>query len=175
VAVTASADYQVVDRRRIELVEPAMATAPIRHEGKPLDDGECAELVARVGASGGGRHVGIARRSGVRAARTDRLRVAPSLALDFPRDITVQRRAPYESHADSVMYRQVLADVARARGWDVLVFDAKSVEQQAAGILGERTDEVLSGPRARLGPPWAKDHRIALAATIVGGANATAP
>jgi hypothetical protein len=34
VAVTASAD-QVVDRRRIELIEPGMPAAPIHHEGKP--------------------------------------------------------------------------------------------------------------------------------------------
>jgi len=26
---------------------------------------------------------------------------------------------------------------------------------------------VLKGPRGRLGPPWAKDHRVALAATVV--------
>ena len=71
-AVTASADHEVVDRRRIELIEPGMPAAPIHHEGKPLDD-------------------------------------------------------------------------------------------QA---VAERADEVLRGPRATLGPPWSKDHRTALAATI---------
>jgi hypothetical protein len=30
-------------------------------------------------------------------------------------------------------------------------------------MLTERADEVLHGPRAAIGPPWAKDHRIALA------------
>src|SRR5205085_9553949 len=84
--------------------------------------------------------------------------------LDFPADIAAQRRPPYEARADSIMYRQVLADVARARGWDVHFYDAKTVENQAAGILGARADDVLHGPRAALGPPWAKDHRLALAA-----------
>lgn len=65
------------------------------------------------------------------------------------------------------MYRQILDDLARARGWAVHFDDAKNVEHQAAGILAERTDEVLNGPRARLGPPWTKDHRMALAATVV--------
>ena len=87
--------------------------------------------------------------------------------LDFPDDIAVQRRPPYEARADSIMYRQVLAEQARARGWDIHLFDAKDVESQAASILGDRADEVLYGPRATLGPPWAKDHRMALAATIV--------
>jgi hypothetical protein len=49
----------------------------------------------------------------------------------------------------------------------VHLFDAKAVEAQAARILGERAHEVLHGPRAALGPPWTRDHRIALASTIV--------
>jgi hypothetical protein len=67
------------------------------------------------------------------------------------------------------MYCQVLAECARARGWEVCVYDAKRVESDAVTILGAQADEVLRGPRAVLGPPWAKDHRIALAATIVVG------
>jgi len=167
VAVTASDDHQVVDRRRIELIEPGMATAPIHHEGKSFDDAATAVLVAQV------------RASAIRAtsASLDQLAVAlpgpvVSMSLrawpvDFPDDIAVQRRTPYEAQADSVMYRQVLAELARARGWEVHLYDAKTVEAQAANELGERADHVLHGPRALLGPPWAKDHRMALAATII--------
>jgi hypothetical protein len=89
------------------------------------------------------------------------------LAARLPDDIAVQRRAPYESRADSIIYRQVLAACARARGWAVHLYDAKDVESRAARIIGAQADEVLRGPRAKLGPPWAKDHRMALAATIV--------
>jgi hypothetical protein len=67
------------------------------------------------------------------------------------------------------MYRQELAELAHTHDWDVHVYDAKAVVGQAARLLGERADEVLQGPRATLGPPWTKDHRIALAATIVAG------
>ena len=166
VAVTASADHEVVDRRRIELIEPGVPPAPIHHEARDLDDGALAALVAEV------------RASAVRATSASLDELATALPeriasmslrawpLDFPDDIAIQRRAPYESRADSVMYRQVLADLA-ARGWDVHLYDAKDVEGQAAGVLGERADEVLLGPRATMGPPWAKDHRMALAATIV--------
>src|SRR5688572_13987151 len=49
VAVTASSDYEVVDRRRIPLIEPGMPTAPI--EGCRLDIAATVELVARVRAS----------------------------------------------------------------------------------------------------------------------------
>jgi len=170
VAVTASSDHRVVDRRRIELVEPGVPTAPIHHrEGKLLDDAATAALVAKV------------RASAVRAASDSLRRLADALPapivsmslrawpLDFPTDIALQRRAPYESRADSVMYRQVLAELARARGWAVHLYDAADVEGQAVNVLGERADEVLRGPRAALGPPWTKDHRMALAATILAG------
>jgi len=169
VAVTASADHKVVDRRRIELIEPGMATAPIHHEGKPLDDDATAALVGQV------------RASVVRAASASLDELASALPepivsmslrawpLDFPEDIATQRRVPYEARADSVMYRQVLAQLARARGWAVHLYDAKHVEARAARKLAGRADEILLGPRETLGPPWAKDHRMALAATIVAG------
>ena len=65
------------------------------------------------------------------------------------------------------MYRQALAECADAHGWEVHLFDAKVVEAQAARILGAQSGDVLHGPRATLGPPWTRDHRIALAATVV--------
>ncbi len=169
VAVTASADHRVVDRRRIELVEPGVPAAPIHHDGKPLDDTAAAALVATVRAS-------AARAA---SASLDRLAAAlpdpiVSMSLrswppDFPDDIAVQRRVPYEARADSVMYRQVLADLADARGWAVHLYDARDVEERATRVLGARAGEVLHGPRAALGPPWTKDHRTALAATVMAG------
>ena len=67
------------------------------------------------------------------------------------------------------MYRQELSELAHDRGWQVNLYDAKAVVGQAVRILAERADEALQGPRAALGPPWTKDHRVALAATIVAG------
>ena len=65
------------------------------------------------------------------------------------------------------MYCQVLSECAHDRGWQVHLFDAKAVEAQAAKILGDRAGDLLGRPRATLGPPWTKDHRIAFAATVV--------
>jgi hypothetical protein len=169
VAVTASADYDVVDRRRIELIEPGLSAAPIHYDGRRFDVAAMRDLVTE------------ARASVVRAgtAALDDLAVAlpapvvsislRTWASNFPDDIAVQLRVPYEARADAIMYRQILAALAHARGWQVHLYDAKQVLTQAAEILADRTDEVLDGPRAALGPPWTKDHRMALAATIVGG------
>ncbi len=168
VAVTASAGHEVVDRRRIELIEPGLSAAPIHWQSRRLDVAATASLVERVRAS-------VVRAT---SAALDELATAlpkpiVSISLrtwppDFPEDIAVQRRAPYEARADAIMYRQVLAELAHERGWEVQFFTAKHVVDQAIDMLGDRTHEVLHGPRATLGPPWTKDHRMALAATIVG-------
>jgi hypothetical protein len=169
IVVSASDTHEVVDRRRIELVEPGVTQAPIHYESKHLDAAATIELVAEV------------RESVIRATSAALDELATSLpdpvvsfslrALppDFPTDIEVLRRAPYEARADAVMYRHVLAELAHARTWDVHFYDAKAVLGQAAAVLGEQTAEVLDGPRATLGPPWTKDHRVALAATVVIG------
>ena len=167
VAVTAAADHAVVDRRRIGLVEPGVSAAPIHYQRGRLDVAATAALVVTVRAS-------VVRACS--AALDDLAGALPapvvSISLrfwppDFPDDIAVQRRAPYEARADAIMYRHLLAELAHARGWEVHCYDAKFVEAQAADLLGERADEVLWGPRATLGPPWTKDHRMALAATVV--------
>jgi hypothetical protein len=176
VAVTATATHDVVDRRRLTLVRPGVPTAPIHHQGGPHDlhrsdpplaDDALAALVADVRAAA----------TRATAAALDALAAAlaepvASLSLrgwpdDFPEDIATLRRVPYEARADSVMYLQVLDGLARERGWAVHRYDARSVEAEAAAVLGARAHDVLHGPRAALGPPWAKDHRTALAATVL--------
>ena len=110
VAVTAGTDHRVVDRRRLELVEPGVTAAPIHHRGgHGLDDEAMAALVATV------------RASAVRAT---------SAALDG-------------------------------------LVGALPEPVVSLSLLGERAAAVLEGPRAALGPPWNRDHRIALAATVV--------
>ncbi len=169
VAVTASAGHRVVDRRRLELVEPGICAAPIHYEGKNLDPAATAALVAQVRASAGRATEAafdrIITAVGEPVASVS-LRVWPP---DFPDDLAVQLRVPYESRADAVMYRQILAEAAEGRGWKVHLYSARDVIGQAADLLGERAEEVLQAPRTTLGPPWTKDHRIALAAAIVAG------
>jgi len=174
VAVTATSDHDVVDRRRIDLLEPGIPNMPIHHPGQGLSLDEIDALVTRVRASAELATTASldALTAALPAAVTSvHLRGLPA---DFPTDIAVQLRAPHEAQADAIMYRRVLAAVATAHGWTVRFYDAKTVEADAAAILTGRADEVLRGPRGRLGPPWTKDHRTALAATIVTAADATA-
>jgi hypothetical protein len=167
VAVTANADHEVVDRRRIELIEPGLPTMPMHAESSRLDVAGTAALVERVRAS-------VARAASAALDELEAALPAPiaSMSLrawppDFPDDIAVQRRVPYEARADGVMYRQELAELAQARGWEVHLYVAKDVEGQATRRLAGRAAAVLHGPREALGPPWTKDHRMALAATVL--------
>jgi hypothetical protein len=169
VAVTATADHRVVDRRRIKLVEPEVTPAPIHYESHRLDVAATAALVAEVRAS-------VARAASAALDQIAATLPVPITSislrawpLDFPDDVAVQRRPPYEARADAIMYRQILSELAHARAYHVHFYDAKKVEAQAVAILAERAEEVLNQPRVVLGRPWAEDHRIALAATIVGG------
>lgn len=173
--VVADDDHAVVDRRRIELIEPGLPVAPVHHEGgthpmhrtgPDLDDQALGALVEQVRAS-----VLRASSAALAALEADLPGPVASLSLarwdDLPVDIAQLRRPPHESRADSVMYRQVLAGLAAERGWAIHRYDAKRVEAEASALLGERADQVLHGPRALLGAPWGKDQRIALAATVV--------
>lgn len=149
---------------RVDRARPAGGTDPSRGSrlSSPSDRGTARRR--RPCISGGGS-AGVCKPSHVGCAGRDRDGRAPpvnSSALrawpdDFPDDIARQRRVPYESRADSVMYLEVLAEQARARGWAVAFFDAKNVEAEATRLLGDRAHAVLHGPREMLGPPCAKD------------------
>ena len=112
VVVTATSDHRVVDRRRIELLEPGLPAAPLHHlggahamhaDGEPLDDTALASVIDEVRAS-------VVRATGVALDDlVDAVGEIASLALrrspaDFPTDIATLRRVPYESRADPVMY-----------------------------------------------------------------------
>ena len=90
--------------------------------------------------------------------------------ISAPDDETVAERiSDYRAHnvADSVMYREALARAAKARGWFVNWYHANRVLPEAAKALGRRTiADLLTQTGKALGPPWQKDHRMAMAAAI---------
>jgi hypothetical protein len=59
------------------------------------------------------------------------------------------------------------SSAAAKRRWALHLYDAKWVVGRATAMPAGQAEDVPQGPRARLGPPWTKDHRTALAATVV--------
>ena len=90
------------------------------------------------------------------------LRKSPKL----PPTVAERIRSYYaQTRADGVMYRDVLAEAAKARGWSVHEYEPKTVLGQAAKALGLRDITPLMNEFGKaLGPPWQKDHRLATAA-----------
>ena len=174
IAVTADDAHEVVDRRRIGLLEAGLPRMPIHHPPAGLSVDGIAALVACVRAS--------AERA--TSAALDALAASlpgavaslhlRAVARGVPTDIETLLRAPWHARADAVMYREVLAAAAGSRGWPVAYYDAKTAEAEASALLGARAGAVLRAPRERLGPPWTRDCRIALAATVPQARNGPA-
>ncbi|MCZ7682841.1 MAG: hypothetical protein M5U28_30200 [Sandaracinaceae bacterium] len=168
ILVTVGQRGAVLDRRRVELVEAGLPAMPHHHEAQSLPIERAVALVERVAASAGRcAKEALDRLVSELPARVEgvALRARPALP-----DTIAERIRSYRAQcvADWVMYREALAGAARARSWSVRWYDAKTVSAEAAKTLGEEDiATLLEAPREVLGPPWQKDHRVAMAAAIV--------
>jgi hypothetical protein len=183
VLVTVAPGGELLDRRRVDLTR-GLPTHPYHHEGSwavgrylsspwaraiPLAD--AVALVERV------------RESAARGARVSlealaatvpvpiasiAIRVCPQLPPTTEERIADNRAA---NVADSVMYREALANAAEARGWSVYWYDRERVLRDAAVALdGEDIDALLHAMGRSVGPPWQAKHKLAAAAALAAGA-----
>lgn len=153
VLVTMSAG-ELVDRRRVELVEEGLPAIPHHVDAQlvPLDEGVA--LVERVRASAIFAARARRARNDVEGIGAIALRECPPLPATIEECITNVRA---RNNADWVMYREVLAGAARELGWKVVWFAAKTLT----------TDDARSRQIGKaLGPPWTVDHRLAMAAAL---------
>jgi hypothetical protein len=163
IAVTASAAGALVDRRRLELVDATLPAMPHHHEGQRLPIAEAVALVARVRASAlRNAAVRLAELESSIGVKIDRiaLRECPPLPTTVAERITSYRAMCV---ADWVMYREALADAAKERGWTVSWYDAKAI-LTATPVNG--LTALLAAAKKKAGPPWQKDHRVAMAAAL---------
>ena len=161
--VVCVADGEVIDRRRIELIEPGLPTMPYHHDAQGLPKDEAEALVERV------------RRSAALCAARALKELPPNVRAIAIRkrpklpSTVAERIASYhaQTRADGVMYRDVLAEAAQALGWSVVEYETQTVFREAARALG--LDDIsarLAEIGKTLGTPWQKDHRLATAAAI---------
>jgi hypothetical protein len=167
VLVTVARDGTLLDRRRVKLVDEGLPKLPHHHEGQGLPLDEAVALVERVRVSAG-RHAVLAF-DAVTMAVPRILGVALRECPPLPPTIA-ERIKDYRAQnvADWVMYRKALASAAEARGWPVHWYDAKKVLGVASQALRvESLDAHFLHVRRAVGPPWNKDHKLAMAAAIV--------
>lgn len=167
VLVTVARDGTLLDRRRVELLDEALPALPHHHEGQGLPVEEALALIERVRVSAE-RHAVLALDAVAMAVRRI-LGVALRNCPQLPPTIA-ERIKDYRARnvADWVMYRKALACAAEARGWPVQWYDAKQVLATAGEALCvENLDAHFLRMRKAVGPPWNKDHKLAMAAAIV--------
>jgi hypothetical protein len=178
--VTVTPNGELLDRRSVSLTDPGLPTHPHHHEGswamgrysntpgaRPVSLAEAVALVERV-------QVAAARRARERLSElaaavpvpitTIALRTCQKLAPTIAETIADSRAQTY---ADSVMYRQALANAAEQRGWSTHWYDRERVFRDAAAALDhEDIDALLTAMGRALGPPWQAKHKLAAAAAI---------
>jgi len=167
---------QVVDRRRVELVEKEEASWAKQpyHAAEDLKAGEARELVARGIAS--------ARRIAVREARAAAQRARESghevvacavLASDPMPDWTVDEilAVHFRMHkAEGVLFKDALARAAEACGLRLVGIPEKQLDQHAARALAgpaSRVKQTIASLGKSVGPPWGKDQKDAALAALI--------
>ena len=180
VLVTVAPGGKFLDRRRIDLTDRSLPTHPHHHEGswavgrylnvpgaRALSLAEAVALVERVRASAiRGARVGL---EALAAAvpvpiGSIAIRACPKLPPTTEERIADNRA---QTFADSVMYREVLATAAEARGWSVHWYDRERVFREAAAAVGhEDVDAFLYAVGRSIGPPWQAKHKLAAAAAL---------
>lgn len=181
VLVTIAPGGTVLDRRRIELIEPGLPSHPHHHQGswamgrylktpgaRAMSLADAVALVERVRAAAmRGAQEGLAAVAAVVPIPIAgiAIRACPALPPSIEERIADHRA---QTCADSVMYRQAIAAAATARGWWVHWYDRDRVFQEAAAVLGDRhVEDYLSNLGRSIGPPWRAQHKLAAAAAMV--------
>ena len=168
VLVTVAGDGTLLDRRRVDLVEEELPKLPHHHDAQTLPLDEAEALIERVRASAD-RHATLVF-DAVERDVSSRIRgVALRERQQLPPTVA-ERLSDYRAQnvADWVMYRTALAGAAEARGWRVHWYDAKTVLEAARDVWpGDDLDAHLLQIRKATGPPWRKEHQVAMAAAIV--------
>lgn len=158
-------DGALVDRREVALVDAALPKMPHHHEGQKLALDEAVALVEKVRASAEHHaRVGLeALERSVGSIEGIALRALPTLPPTVAERITSYRAMCV---ADWVMYRSALGEAAVARGWRVSWYEPKRVLDDATRALGRDVAPLLAEVGRRIGPPWRKEHRVAMAAAL---------
>ena len=167
VLVTVAADGTLIDRRRVDLVTDDLPSLPHHHECQMLPIDDAVELVERVSASAN-EYAEACLDALAAAVSPEIVGVAMRRRPALPEGIA-ERIANYRAQtmADTVMYRDALAAAATARHWFVSWYEPKAVFAEADQALGEESiDRLLKEVGGALGPPWRKEHRMAMAAAI---------
>ncbi len=173
---TVSGEHQVVDRRRVELIEKGSALWAKQpyHAAEGLKAGDARDLVGRGVAMA--RRVALREmRSAVRRARESGHEVAACAVLmaDPMPDWSVDEilAVHFRMHkAEGVLFRDALASAARACGLKLVGIPEKQMDEHAERALASpvtKLRKTIASLGRSVGPPWGKDQKDASLAAMI--------
>ncbi len=160
----------LLDRRRVELIDKGLPSAPYHHEALELDIGAAIDLVNRVRRSVA-EHASAAISTLLASCRA-RVLILPASPYDrLPDSLEeVLRSRPLTYAADGMLYRESLADAAAELGMEVRRYPRKAdptvLAAEAMGVDVAEVTSIIAGFGREAGTPWRKDHKMAAAAAL---------
>jgi hypothetical protein len=167
-------DVTLLDKRRVELIDPDLPASPYHHETLQMQPSDAERLVRDVRASANRRsHIALESLIAELAPATCRaiaIRIPP--LLELPAGVAeIHANARILYRADGMIYHQALTSAAAQLNLRVFHFDKSRILEQAAQALGIGSADLESRLKAlgtTLRPPWRKGHLVACAGAIVG-------
>ncbi len=159
-----------LDRRRVELIDRDLPSAPYHREALQLDIGAATELVSRVRRSVA-KHARAALEALLETYRA-RVLILPASPYDrLPDSLEeILSSPPLTLAADGMLYRESLAEAAAELGMEVRRYPRKSdprvLAAAAMGADAAEVDSLLVQFGREAGRPWRKDHKRAAAAAL---------
>lgn len=163
----------IVDRRRVELVESHLPNQPYHHETLEMAADQADTLVTLVKASVAGAAAEAldklaADLAGVCALSKIAIRTPPIDSLPASvAEVHASRRVMMA--ADGMIYHDALCRAARARGLEVVLVARRTELERAADVLRlspDVADATIDRLGGALGSSWEKEHKFAAAAAI---------
>lgn len=178
VSVTISGALEVLlDRRRVELLDPGLPTAPFHRDTLGIPPTSAEQVAREVTASANARaksalslllaELAPATCRGI-AIRVPPLPQLPATVAEAHADTRVTNRA------DGMIYHQALTDAAVQLNLKVFHFDKATVlalAAQSRDTSAHDFEQRLKSLGAAHGPPWQKGHVIACAGAILAHAS----
>ena len=159
-----------LDRRRVELIDKDLPSAPFHHEALELDIGAAIDLVNRVRRSVA-EHANAAI-SNMLATYHARVLILPTSPYDCLPDSLeeVLSSRPLTNAADGMLYRESLAEAAAELGMEVRRYPRKTdptvLAAEAMGVDLAEVAALIAQFGREAGTPWRKDHKMAAAAAL---------
>lgn len=160
----------ILDRRRVQLIEAGLPSAPYHHEALELSLEEAKVVIRRTQASVADHCLRALGALGS-SCGVDAVAIQESPYEELPESIArVLASRPLTMAADGMMYREELASQAAAVGLVVHRFPRKSDQlaeaSRALRCSASEVATILAGFGKSVGAPWRKEHRQVAAAAL---------